>query len=146
MVPIPKTSLLSSSPSKYHRISLLSPVSKLLEKHVHLILLNCLLSKGLISDSQFGFLPGAFYNHSTCHCNSIYLSSLDCYVPVCGLFLDVKKAFDSVNHQILLDKLLALNLPHPLHSWFSSYLSNRQQSVRVGDSLSSPVQVTSGVQ
>ena len=131
MVPIPKTSPPSSSPSKYHPLSL---VSKLLEKHVHLILVDCLLSKGLISDSQFGFLP----ERST-------TTALATVTQFIFLFLDVKKAFDSVNHQILLDKLLTLNLPHPLYSWFSFYLSNGQQCVRVGDSLSSPVHVTSGV-
>uniref|UniRef100_A0A1X7T9M2 Reverse transcriptase domain-containing protein n=1 Tax=Amphimedon queenslandica TaxID=400682 RepID=A0A1X7T9M2_AMPQE len=145
VVPIPKTSPPSSSPSNYRPISLLSLVSKLLEKHVHLILLDHLLSKGLISDSQFGFLPERSTTTALATVTQFILSSLDCSVPVCGLFLDVKKAFDSVNHQTLLNKLLALNLPYPLHSWFSSYLSNRQQSVRVGDSISSPVQVTSGV-
>uniref|UniRef100_A0A1X7VJ91 Reverse transcriptase domain-containing protein n=1 Tax=Amphimedon queenslandica TaxID=400682 RepID=A0A1X7VJ91_AMPQE len=66
-------------------------------------------------------------------------------VPVCGLFLNVNKAFDSVSHQLLLDKLLALNLPSSLYLWFPTYLPDRQQSVCVRDSISSPIPITSGV-
>ena len=145
VVPIPKTSPPSASPSDYRPISLLSLVSKLLEKHVHQILIDYLFSVGLISDSQFGFLPGRSTTTALVTVSQFILSSLDHSVPVCGLFLDVKKAFDSVSHQLLLDKLLALNLSSSLYSWFTSYLSDRQQSVRVGDSISSPIPVTSGV-
>ena len=144
VVPIPKTSPPSSSPD-YCPISLLSLISKLLEKHVHFILLDHLLSHNQISDSQFGFLPQRSTTSalsSACH---HILSSLDKASPMCGIFLDVQKAFDSVTHSKLLDKLRSLGLPLHLTHWLQSYLCSRCQSVRVGNSLSSSLPVSSGV-
>ena len=145
VVPIPKTSPPSSAPSDYRPISLLSLVSKLLEKHIANILLDHLFSHNLIPPNQFGFLP----NRSTTDalittCQQIH-SSLDSSSNVCGIFLDIRKAFDSVSHAALLRKLDSLNLPPNLLSWFSSYLDGRTQSVRVGKSVSSSLPVISGV-
>ena len=77
-------------------------------------------------------------------CQQIH-SSLDSSSNVCGIFLDIRKAFDSVSHAALLRKLDSLNLPPNLLSWFSSYLDGRTQSVRVGKSVSSSLPVISGV-
>ena len=137
IVPIPKTSPPSSSPSDYRPISLLSLISKLLEKHVHFILTDHLFSHNQISDSQFGFLPNRSTTSalsSACH---HILSFLDKATPVCGVFLDVRKAFDSVTHTKLLKKLHSLGLPSHLINWLQSYLCSRSQSVRIGNSLSS---------
>ena len=72
-------------------------------------------------------------------------SSLDHSTPVCGVFLDIRKAFDSVSHSGLLHKLSSIGLPSHLYSWFCSYLANRTQSVKVGNSVSSTLPVLSGV-
>ena len=66
------------------------------------------------------------------------------YLP-CGVFLDVKKAFDSVSHSILLSKLQSLGIPSHVFHWLSSYLTGRSQHVCVGDILSSPSPLSSGV-
>ena len=58
------------------------------------------------------------------------------------LLLDLSKAFDSVNHNILLEKRQKLNIDP---RWFQSYLSDRRQSVKMGNVLSSPSDVTFGV-
>ena len=145
IVPIPKTSPPSSSPSDYRPISLLSLISKLLEKHIHFILTDHLFSQNQISDSQFGFLPNQSTTSalsSACH---HILSFLDKATPVCGVFLDVRKAFDSVTHSELLKKLHSLGLPSHLINWLQSYLCSRSQSVRIGNSLSSSLPVSSGV-
>ena len=143
--PYPRPHLPSSAPSDYRPISLLSLVSKLLEKHIANILLDHLFSHNLIPPNQFGFLP----NRSTTDalittCQQIH-SSLDSSSNVCGIFLDIRKAFDSVSHAAFLRKLDSLNLPPNLLSWFSSYLDGRTQSVRVGKSVSSSLPVISGV-
>ena len=61
------------------------------------------------------------------------------------MFLDISKAFDTVDHNLLLAKLYQLGLSPSAASWFQSYLSNRSQVTRVKDSLSSPGFPTSGV-
>ena len=145
IVPILKTSPPSSSPSDYRPISLLSLISKLLEKHVHFILADHLFSHNQISDSQFGFLPNRSTTSALSSASHHILSFLDKATPVCGVFLDVRKAFDSVTHSKLLKKLHSLGLPFHLINWLQSYLCSRSQSVRIGNSLSSSLPVSSGV-
>ena len=71
--PIPKTSPPSSSPSEYHPISLLSIVSKLLEKHIFHIVIDHLYSNQLIPPNQFGFLPCRSTTRCSNHCKSFHL-------------------------------------------------------------------------
>ena len=143
--PIPKTSPPSSSPSEYCPISLLSIVSKLLEKHIFHIVIDHLYSNQLIPPNQFGFLPC----HSTIDAlisvsHSIF-SSIDSSSSICGVFLDIKKAFDSVSHSLLLHKLHSISLPPYITLWFHSYLTGRSQSVKIGSEKSLLSPVTSGV-
>ena len=127
VVPIPKTSPPSDSPSDYRPISLLSLVYKLLEKHIANILFAHLLSRNLIPPNQFGFVPSRSASDaltSACH---LIFSSLDSLSSSCGVFLDLRKDFDSVSHSGLLEKLYSLDLPPNLCSWLYSYLSGRSQ-------------------
>ena len=140
-----KTSPPSSSSSDYHPILLLSLISKLLEKHIHFILTDHLFSHNQISDSPFGFLPNRSTTSalsSACH---HILSFLDKATPVCGVFLDVRKAFHSVTHSKLLKKLYSLGLHFHLINWLQSYLCSHSQSVRIGNSISSSLPVSWGV-
>ena len=52
------------------------------------------------------------------------------------LFIDLKKAFDTINHKILVKKLSKIGLPHNTVKWLTSYLSNRAQRTQVNNSLS----------
>ena len=88
---IPKTSPPSISPTDYRPISLLPIVSKLLERHVFNILIDICLDCPLISDCQFGFLPKRSTAGSLLYATHSISSSLDKNVPVCGIFLDLKK-------------------------------------------------------
>ena len=63
-------------------------------------------------------------------------STLDRGGAVRALFVDFKKAFDLVNHNLLLRKLLGSNVPHCLIKWFFSYLDQRSQRVRIGTNVS----------
>ena len=140
-----KTSPPSSSSSDYRPISLLSLISKLLEKHIHFIVTDHLFSHNQISDSPFGFLPNRSTTSalsSACH---HILSFLDKATPVCGVFLDVRKAFHSVTHSKLLKKLHSLGLHFHLINWLQCYLCSHSQSVRIGNSISSSLPVSSGV-
>jgi len=65
------------------------------------------------------------------------MSSLDSGDSVCTVFVEFRKTFDLVNHNILFSKLIKHNIPHFLLRWFGSYLSGRQQRVRTSQPLSS---------
>ena len=61
------------------------------------------------------------------------------------VLLDLQKAFDTVDHQILLKKLSAVGANNFVVNWFSSYISERQQVVQVNGSLSTPMSTSCGV-
>ena len=95
--------------------------------------------------SQFGFLPG----RSTLQNLLIFLSDLNNNLisreSTDVIYLDFKKAFDTVRHDILLEKLWKVGIRGCLWMWFKEYLSGRQQCVAINDSLSNIFEVTSGV-
>ena len=62
-----------------------------------------------------------------------------------SVFLDFAKAFDTVNHQILLSNLENYGIRGPAKDWFESYLKNRHQIVNIGDTLSDKIQIACGV-
>ena len=63
----------------------------------------------------------------------------------CGVYLDLQKAFDAVNHELLLSKLYNYGIRGIVHKWFCSYITNRQQFTCVAGARSSSVSITSGV-
>ena len=126
-----------ATPSNYRPISLLPACSKLLERCVNEQLTSHLHSNNLVFPLQSGFRP----RHSTqtllLHCTDSWYKALDRKQFVGVVFLDISKALDSVNHDLLFAKLSLLGLSSSTVSWFRSYLSNRSQVTRVGDSFSS---------
>ena len=97
------------------------------------------------SRAQSGFRKG----HSTTTCMIRFLSeiydSMEKGVVSGVLFLDLKKAFDSVSHDILLHKLKYAGLTESSITWFNSYLSNRMQVTKINQSMSSSTPVKFGV-
>ena len=120
-----------ANPSNYRPISLLPIISKVLEQHIA----NKLRSLLSISDQQWGFMPG---RSTTGAILSAMHEHLDKGAEVQAIFFDLQKAFDSVPHGLLLDKLISLNVPTVLVSWISSYLYNRKQQVEVCGANSDP--------
>ncbi|CAH8291243.1 unnamed protein product, partial [Schistosoma rodhaini] len=83
----------------------------------------------------------------TCHFdffNLVYSLRSQGYL-VLVLYLDISKAFDMVNHQLLIGKLASYGVENPLLAWLDSFLSNRHQTVKINSSLSNAVPVRSGV-
>ena len=103
------------------------------------------LSQKILNDCQFGFRKG----HSTEQdINEITLNlkcAIDNNLYSCGVFSDFAKAFDTVDHSILLMKLWECGFRGTRHSWFTSYLSDRYQNVSVGSSESSKQLITHGI-
>ena len=144
VVPLPKTNDLSD-PSNYRPISLLPVISKPLERHIHKHLLQYLENNKLIHQYQSGFCP----IHS-CHialtrlCDG-WLSAINSSEIVGTVFLDFKKAFDLVNHSILLKKLSLYVKDSSSLAFFHSYLTNRSQYVFLNNESSSKGLVRYGV-
>jgi hypothetical protein len=136
-----------TNPSNYRPISSLPIMSKIFETFMNDQLSTFLTSHKLLNIRQFGFRK----SHS---CEQLLLSLLDvwkskldssspCYIS--ALSLDVRKAFDSVNHQLLLTKLKYLYIAESAQSMLSSYLNNRLQCFKVGNATSGVLNIKSGV-
>jgi len=90
-----------------------------------------------LDGNQFGCRPGRSITHALIAIQHKWLLTLDHKGSVHALFVDFKKAFDIVNHNILFTKLKHFNSSHCLLRWFASYLFQRCQRVRVGSQVSS---------
>ena len=126
-----------SAVRNYRPISLLCSISKVLEKLIY----NHLISTN-ISDSQFDFLP----NRSTLQQLLLFVNEIiNSHSPVEVIYLDFKKAFDSVAHHELLHKLWNFGITGNVWYWLKNYLTNRYQCVSINGQVSSPLPVLSGV-
>ena len=91
--------------NNYRPISLLSVFSKIFEKIVHQQLFDFMSTNSVIFESQFGFQKGRSTNHSLIEIVENIRNCIDSSMYGCGIFIDLKKAFDTVNHEILVSKL-----------------------------------------
>ena len=131
--------------SNYRPISLLTSLSKVLEKLVYLRTVKFFLNHNIFSDFQFGFRE----KHSTVHAILTFIhkvaSALDNHLHTIGIFLDLSKAFDTINHDILLQKLFYYGVRGNALEWFRNYLSNRKQFVFLNGESSSLQNLECGV-
>lgn len=129
----------------YRPISLLPAISKILEKAMFNRVMTFLNKHEVLSHSQFGFRKNKSINDALYSFSEHLLSALDNKNPTIGIFLDQTKAFDVVNHNILLEKLNNYGIRGTANAWFSSYLSNRRQMVQIDSQNSDYLQVKCGV-
>ena len=126
--------------NNYRPISLLPTTSKLLEKIVNNQLVEYFTINSLFSEFQYGFRK----NHSTQDINNVLLekiySELNAKSNIIVTFLDLKKAFDTVDIDLLIKKLKFYGLNDISLSWFSSYLKDRSMFVSLGNKYSSDPQ------
>jgi Reverse transcriptase (RNA-dependent DNA polymerase) len=120
----------------YRPISLLSSISKVLEKAVACRLVNHLKYNKLLNVNQFGFQEGYSTVHNLLKLTNYVASELNKKNYTVGIFLDLKKAFDVVPHSILLKKLKKLGIGGVALRWFTSYLEGRSQKVEIEGQLS----------
>ncbi len=133
------------SMDNYRPISLLSSFSKILEKIVANRLCKYLETNNLLSDSQFGFRSGHSTIHPMTHFANHVSKALNEKEHTIAIFCDLRKAFDSCNHQILLSKLSRLGIRGEPLAWFANYLSERSQFVCVNGVDSSLLTILMGV-
>ena len=129
----------------YRPVSLLSNVSKIFEKILHEQIYSFLETHNILFKNQFGFRK----NHNTTHAITALTedirTALDENEFAVGIFVDLQKAFDTVGHEILLQKLDHYGIREGSLALFRSYLSNREQRVRIRDNYSSYKPVKHGV-
>ena len=115
----------------YHPISLLSNIGKILEKLMYKRLNMFLNKNNVIYNLQFGFRPQFSTPHALINITENIRKALDDGNIGCGVFVDLQKAFDTVDHQILLTKLNHYGICGVSNDWFKSYLSNHNQYVSI---------------
>ena len=144
VVPIPKTENKSDA-KNYRPISLLSVTSKILERHIHGKILMHLQSAYPLSESQWGFCSGKSTIQALLTATNDWLEMMESGIEAAAVFFDFTKAFDSVPHKPLIEKLQAIGLDVYLVQWITDYLTNRTQFVVVNGVSSKPLSVISGV-
>ena len=136
-----------SIPANYRPVSLTSVIVKILERIIRKAIVTHLESNNLMNDTQHGFRKGrscisALINVYDDIMHSLMASDNHC---VDMIYLDFAKAFDKVDHNILLHKLKSLGITGNIGIWISSFLGNRKQFVQIPGGISEIGSVTSGV-
>lgn len=144
IVPIFKNGLVSD-PGNYRPISITPVIAKILEKIVKKRLLKFWNKHNYLHSNQYGFTKNVGTVSAVFDAVIPIQKSIDTNKLAAGLFIDLKKAFDMVNHKLLLDKLFRAGVRGIAHQWFASYLSNRQQCVDVNGKSSLNLNVLHGV-
>ena len=144
VVPIPKSSNHKEA-SNYRPISLLPVVSKILERHFHQHITSYLSEANPLSNKQWGFQAGKSTVTALLSVTHEWFKILESGQEVGSIFFDLRKAFDSVPHRLLLDKVQSCGLDPCTLSWIRSYLTDRKQHVVVGGDSSPDTPVLSGV-
>ena len=144
VIPIYKTGE-KTSVGNYRPISLVPTFSKIIEKVVSNQLLGYFDDHCLLTSAQFGFRPNLSTEKALHSLLDDIYSNFDKGNYVVGLFLDLTKAFDSINRHILLKKLAYYGIRGVANNWFTSYMSDRKQFVFVNGFRSTLRQISAGV-
>ena len=132
--------------SNYRPISLLSQFDKIFEKIIYNRIIDFIEKYNLLSDHQFGFRQNSSTIHAVTYIYDNLIKNVDKGLYSCCIFLDLSKAFDTVDHHILLCKLKnyfgirgkSLNL-------IKSYLTNRRQYTKISNNFSDELEINCGV-
>lgn len=136
-------------PGNYRPISIISPLSKIIEKCIVERLNSFLKHHDILSSSQYGFRTKHSTEHALLNFIDFASEEKDKGNYVLGIYLDIKKAFDSVNHEILCKKLSKYGIRGNAHRLIHNYLRNRSQKVKIidkeGKVISNGKTITCGV-
>ena len=131
--------------NNYRPISLLPVMSKLLEKIIYNRLNDHLITNEIINNKQFGFRKGMGTYMPILLIQEKITNAFENNHILCGLYLDIRKAFDTVNIDILLNKIKRYGITNKAYDMISSYLKERTQSVQIGQTRSKTLEIEMGV-
>lgn len=131
--------------NNYRPISSIPLLAKILEKCVHLHLSSYLETNDKLYKLQFGFRPNKSTTHAVATLLNDMYNATDNNHFIKAIFIDFRKAFNTVNHTILLNKLKSYGIINLEHLWFTNYLSDRSQSTIANGIISNPLTITCGV-
>ena len=134
-----------SKVSNFRPISLLDPFSKLFEQCLSSRIQNFFSVNNLLYKQQFGFCNQSSTENALTQLYDQLLTNLNNHETVCSIFLDLKKAFDSIHHSILLAKLEIYGIRGLPYKLIQSFLSQRQQYTMISGNKSETEDITCGV-
>lgn len=113
----------------YRPVSLLSVISKIFERIIYIRILEYFIQNKIFVTSQHGFLPGRSTTTAIFNSINYIMEQIDKRQYVSGIYFDLSKAFDLINHDMLLQKLRCYGINGTGYNLIKSYLSNRSQKV-----------------
>ena len=122
-----------TSPGNYRPVSLTSIICKVFEGFVRNVLYKHLVDNNLLSEEQYGFCKGRSCITQLLNTIQDWFLHLDQNCPVDAVYLDFRKAFDTVPHERLLNKLYGYGVKGDVLNWVRNFLSNRSQFVSIFD-------------
>ena len=132
-------------PKNYRPVALTSHLSKLFEKVVRNALVKYIEERNLLNPNQHGFRRGYSCLSQLLHHQDAITQQLEHGLNVDVIYLDFSKAFDKLDINITLQKLLDLGVRGKLFVWLKSFMKNRQQCVVIDEAKSNKIPITSGV-
>lgn len=129
----------------YRPIAILHNVSKIFEKLMKTRMVSFIDKHKILADCQFGFRRGMCTTDAVLELVNDCVEAIDQGSVMISVFVDLKKAFDTVNHDILLSKMNFMGFRGPVLEWFRSYLSNRVIYVDVGGVFSTRKHINIGI-
>ena len=127
----------------YRGVSLLSCFPKIFERLLHDVVYSSLHS--MISPYQHGFIRKRSTTTNLLDFVSTVIEHISKRLQIDAVYVDFSKAFDKVPHQLAIEKFKRMGLPGWLTKWLESYLTGRNAHVRIGETRSTPFNITSGV-
>ena len=134
-----------STLSNYRPISVLPAFSKILERIMYNRIYKYISKNNILYNKQFGFQNNTSIEHALLQMIDDMSNAFERGELTLGIFIDLSKAFDTVNHKILLEKLKLYGINGTHHDWLSSYLNNRKQFISFNNKSTLQANITCGV-
>lgn len=133
------------NPNNYRPISVINNIAKIFEKCVKNRLLNFFEKHGVITERQYGFIKNKSTQHAILDLINHLTTNLNKSKKCLAVFLDLAKAFDTVSHRALINRMYNVGIRGPALRILENYLLNRTQYTKVANKISDPCNITIGV-